>query len=37
MNAPLFTTLLSPTDPAIDADPQETAEWRAGFVSLLQS
>jgi len=37
MNAPLFTTLLSPADPATDADPQETAEWRAGFVSLLQS
>ena len=37
MNAPLLTTLLSPADPATDADPQETAEWRAGFVSLLQS
>jgi len=37
MNAPLFTTQLSPADPATDADPQETAEWRAGFVSLLQS
>ncbi|MCX7232572.1 MAG: alpha-ketoglutarate dehydrogenase [Burkholderiales bacterium] len=37
MNAPLFTTQLNPADPATDADPQETAEWRAGFVSLLQS
>ena len=37
MNAPLLTTLLNPADPATDADPQETAEWRAGFVSLLQS
>jgi pyruvate dehydrogenase E1 component len=37
MNAPLLTTLLSAADPATDADPEETAEWRAGFVSLLQS
>jgi pyruvate dehydrogenase E1 component len=37
MNAPLLTQLLSPADPVTDADPQETAEWRAGFVSLLQS
>ena len=37
MNAPIFTTRLSLADPAADADPQETAEWRAGFVSLLQS
>jgi len=37
MNAPFLTQLLSSADPATDADPQETAEWRAGFVSLLQS
>ncbi|MFZ9299134.1 MAG: pyruvate dehydrogenase (acetyl-transferring), homodimeric type, partial [Hylemonella sp.] len=35
MNAPLPTSLLQASQPAIDLDPQETAEWQQAFLTLL--
>jgi len=35
MNAPLPTSLLQARQPAIDLDPQETAEWQQAFLTLL--
>ena len=38
MNAPLpLHAFLNTDSPAVDADPQETAEWREAFVALAAS
>ena len=37
MNAPLFPSRLMQAADFVDSDPQETAEWRAALVSMLQA
>ena len=37
MNAPLPSSLLQVSNPKIDLDPQETAEWQQAFMALLSA